>query len=93
MAGKDIANTAYEIAIIRGLAVGYSMIHKKLIRFDVGEPAQPDITEFVHHISGVVMGRSLCKNGTTSEMYYIHLFVIKGRRPLTHHISSITVNQ
>ena len=25
--------------------------------------------------------------------FHIHLFVIKGRRPLTHHISSITVNQ
>ena len=47
MAGKDIANTAYQSAIITALAVGYSMLGKKLIRFDVGDPARPDITEFV----------------------------------------------
>jgi len=38
MAGKDIANTAYQSAILTGLAVGYSMIGKKLIRLDVGDP-------------------------------------------------------
>jgi len=47
MSGKDIANTAYQSAILTALAVGYSMIGKKLIRLDVGDPARADITEFI----------------------------------------------
>jgi len=44
---KDVVNTVYHSAIITGLAVGYSMIGKKTIRLDVGDPARPDLTEFI----------------------------------------------
>jgi len=44
---KDIANTAYHSAVITSLAIGYSMLGKKLIRLDVGDPARPDFTEFI----------------------------------------------
>ena len=44
---KDIANTLYHSAIITGLAVAYSVIGKKLIKLDVGDPAKPDITDFI----------------------------------------------
>ena len=41
---KDIANTntAYHSAVITSLAIGYSMLGKKLIRLDVGDPARPE---------------------------------------------------
>ncbi len=42
---KDIANTIYHSAITTVLVVGYSMIGRKLVKFDVGDPARPDLTE------------------------------------------------
>ena len=42
---KDIANTIYHSAVSTILAVGFSMAGKKLIRFDVGDPARPDLTK------------------------------------------------
>jgi len=42
---KDIANTVYHSAVTTILAVGFSMIGKKLVKFDVGDPARPDLTE------------------------------------------------
>jgi len=44
---KDVVNTVYRSAIITGLAVGYSMIDKKMIELNVGDPARPDLTEFI----------------------------------------------
>lgn len=44
---KDLVNTLYHSAIVTGLAVGYSMIGKKLIKLDVGDPAKPDLSDFV----------------------------------------------
>ena len=44
---KDIINTPYHSAVITGLAVIYSVIGKKLIKLDVGDPAKPDITDFL----------------------------------------------
>ena len=42
---KDVVNTVYHSAIITGLAVGYSMIGKKMIKLSVGDPARPDLTK------------------------------------------------
>jgi len=39
---KDIANTVYHAAVTTALAVLYSMVGKKIIRLDVGDPARPD---------------------------------------------------
>ena len=44
---KDVINMIYHSAVITGLAVGYSMIGKKLIRLDVCDPARPDLMEFI----------------------------------------------
>ena len=44
---KDVVNTVYHSAIITGLAVGYSMIGKKIIKLNVGDPSRPNITEFI----------------------------------------------
>jgi len=44
---KDVVNTVYHSAIITGLAVGYSMIGKKMIKLSVGDPARPDLTKFI----------------------------------------------
>ena len=43
---KDILNTLYHSAIATGLAVGYSILGKKMIRLDVGDPAKPDLADF-----------------------------------------------
>lgn len=37
---KDIINTIYHAAVLSGLTVGYSMIGKKMIKFDVGDPSR-----------------------------------------------------
>ena len=42
---KDIANTTYHSAVTTLLAVTYSMIGRKLVKFDIGDPSRPDITE------------------------------------------------
>ena len=42
---KDIANTIYHSAVTTVLAASYSMIGRKLIRFDVGDPSRADMTE------------------------------------------------
>jgi len=42
---KDIANTIYHSAVTTGLVVGYSMIGKKMVKLDVGNPARPDLTD------------------------------------------------
>ena len=44
---KDVVNTLYHSAIITGLAVAYSVIGKKLIELDVGDPAKLGITDFI----------------------------------------------
>ena len=43
---KDILNTLYHAAIITGFAMLYSMIGKKLIKLNVGDPAKPDLLDF-----------------------------------------------
>jgi hypothetical protein len=43
---KDILNTLYHSSVITGLAILYSVIGKKLIRLDVGDPAKPDLLDF-----------------------------------------------
>ena len=42
---KDIANTTYHSAVTTLLAVTYSMIGRKLVKFDIGDPSRPGITE------------------------------------------------
>jgi len=42
---KDIANTIYHSAVTTVLVVGYSMIGKKMVKLDVGDPARPDLTD------------------------------------------------
>lgn len=37
---KDVVNTIYHAAILSGLTVGYSMLGKKFIKFDVGDPSK-----------------------------------------------------
>lgn len=36
----DVANTLYHAAVLAGLAGVYSMIGKKLIKFDIGDPSK-----------------------------------------------------
>ena len=43
---KDIINTLYHSAIITGFALFYSVLGKKLIKLDVGDPAKPDLFDF-----------------------------------------------
>lgn len=42
---KNIANLLYHSAVLSGLTVGYAMLGKKLLRFDVGDPSKADISE------------------------------------------------
>ena len=44
---KDIINTLYHSAVVTSLAVGYSMIGKKLVKLDVGDPSKPDLQDFI----------------------------------------------
>jgi hypothetical protein len=39
-APKDIVNTLYHSAVLSGLTVGYSMVAKKFMKFDVGDPSK-----------------------------------------------------
>ncbi len=43
---KDVFNTIYHAAVLSGLTVAYSMIGKKLIKFDVGDPSKDYETIF-----------------------------------------------
>jgi hypothetical protein len=36
----DVANTLYHAAVLAGLAGVYSMVGKKLIKFDIGDPSK-----------------------------------------------------
>ena len=47
MPTKDLINTLYHSAVVTSLAVGYAMIGKKLIKLDVGDPAKPDLSDFI----------------------------------------------
>ena len=42
---KNIANLLYHSAVLSGLTVGYSMLGKKLLRFNVGSPSNADLTD------------------------------------------------
>jgi hypothetical protein len=37
---KDIINTVYHAAVLSAITVGYSMIGKKFVKFDVGDPSK-----------------------------------------------------
>ena len=37
---KDFINTVYHAAVLSGLTVGYSMLGKKFIKLDVGDPSK-----------------------------------------------------
>ena len=43
---KEIVNTLYHSGLITALAVLYSIIGKKCIKFDVGDPAKADLLDF-----------------------------------------------
>ena len=42
---KDIINTLYHSDVTTGLAVAYSILGRKLIKLDVGDPSRADLTE------------------------------------------------
>lgn len=42
---RTIANVLYHSAVLSGLTVGYAMVGKKLLRFDVGDPSKADLSE------------------------------------------------
>ena len=42
---KNIANLLYHSAVLSGLTVGYSMLGKKLMRFNVRSPSNADLTD------------------------------------------------
>ena len=50
---KGFANTIYHSAIITGLAVVYSIILKKLVRLDVGDPSKVDLPDYAK-LTGVI---------------------------------------
>lgn len=43
---KELVNTIYHASILSALTVGYSMIAKKFIKFDVGDPSRDYETVF-----------------------------------------------
>ena len=43
---KEIANTLYHSAVLTGLSIIYSVLGRKLIKLDVGDPAKPDLLDF-----------------------------------------------
>lgn len=43
---KEIVNTLYHSGVITAIAVLYSIIGKKLIKLDVGDPAKADLLDF-----------------------------------------------
>lgn len=55
MPNKDLVNTLYHSAVVTGLAIGYSIIGKKLIKLDVGDPAKPDLLDFIKLTSVVTL--------------------------------------
>ena len=42
---KAIANLLYHSVVLSGLTVAYSMLGKKLMRFNVGSPSSADLTD------------------------------------------------
>mgnify|MGYP001546480099 CR=1 FL=1 len=52
---KEIANTVYHSAVTTVLAVSYSMLGKKLIKFDVGDPAKADLNEVLKLTSVITL--------------------------------------
>lgn len=42
---KSIANLLYHSAVLSGLTVGYAMLGKRLLRFNVGSPSNADLTD------------------------------------------------
>ena len=43
---KDIVNTLYHSDVTNGLAVGYLILGKEMMRLDVLDPAKPDFADF-----------------------------------------------
>ena len=56
---KDIISTIYHAAVFSGLTAGYSMIGKKFIKFDVGDPSRyyETIIKLVIPVSSSVVTR------------------------------------
>lgn len=50
---KDIINTIYHSAIETGLIAGYSMIGKKVMKLNLGDPSKADINDILK-LTGVV---------------------------------------
>ena len=44
---KSIANLFYHAAVLSGLTVAYSMLGKKLLKFNVGSPSNADLTDSI----------------------------------------------
>jgi len=44
---KDVVNTLYHSALTTTLAVGYSILGRKLFKLDVGDPARPNLIDLV----------------------------------------------
>jgi hypothetical protein len=42
---KTVSNVLYHSAVLSGLTMGYAMLGKKLLRFDVGDPSKADLSE------------------------------------------------
>jgi hypothetical protein len=42
---KNNVNLLYLTAVLSGLTVGYAMLGKKLLRFNVGSPSNADLTD------------------------------------------------
>ena len=55
MQSKEIVNTLYHSTVVTSLAIAYSMIGKKLIKLDVGDPAKPDLLDFVKLTSVITL--------------------------------------
>lgn len=52
---KDIVNALYHSAVETGLIVAYSVLGKKLIKLDVGDPAKADFTEGMKLVAVVTL--------------------------------------
>ena len=66
---KEIANTVYHSAVTTGLAIGYSMIGKKLVKFDVGDPAKADLTE-VLKLTAVITLSTFTKDWLVNSNFF-----------------------
>ena len=45
MTTEDIGNLIYHSALLSGLTVGYSMLLKKIVKIDVGDPSKANLEE------------------------------------------------